>query len=68
MEMKLHRSDAAARELRSGLDSERENSLDWMERHNKERDKVSKSSDYRTEMQLNGVSASDSMNQIHVTD
>ena len=41
MEMKLHRSEAAARELRSGLDSGRENSLDWMERHNKERDKVS---------------------------
>ena len=41
LQMKLHRSEAAARELRSGLDSERENSLDWMERHNKERDKVS---------------------------
>ena len=40
LQMKLHRSEAAARELRSGLDSERENSLDWMERHNKERDKV----------------------------
>ena len=41
LQMKLHRSEAAARELRSGLDSEKENSLDWMERHNKERDKVS---------------------------
>ena len=41
LQMQLHRSEAAARELRSGLDSERENSLDWMERHNKERDKAS---------------------------
>ena len=40
LQMKLHRSEAAARDLRSGLDSERENSLDWMERHNKERNKV----------------------------
>ena len=40
LKMKLHRSEAAARDLRSGLDSEREKSLDWMERHNKERNKV----------------------------
>ena len=44
LQMKLHRSEAAARDLRSGLDSERENSLDWMERHNKERNKVKLSS------------------------
>ena len=40
LKMKLHRSEGAARDLRSGLDSEREKSLDWMERHNKERNKV----------------------------
>ena len=40
MQVKLHRSEVAARDLRSCLNSERENGLDWMERHNKERDKV----------------------------
>ena len=40
LQRKLHRSETAACDLRSGLDSERENSLDWMERHNKERNKV----------------------------
>ena len=40
LQVKLHRSEVAARDLRSCLNSERENGLDWMEQHNKERDKV----------------------------
>ncbi len=39
--LRLHRSEAAVRDLQSSLRTERENGLEWMAKHNKERDQVS---------------------------